>query len=510
MTTPSAPGEGRPAGRRRMTLQTRLMTAVIGMVAVILGAVGLATGTILSSIMQTNLDAQVQQTLGQLRAAYPTDTAADILSGGREQTGTLLVYRSPLGGTTGAYIADDDSVVALSAQQLESLVVGGVEQNGRGTVSISDLGEYRVGMTSGPNGTFALLGLPTSQVAATLAQIITTVALVTAGGLAILGVVLALIIRNSLRPLRAVATTAERVAAQPLAEGQVIIAERVPAAEADEGTEIGRVGAALNTLLDHVGTSLDARQRNEERMRRFVADASHELRTPLASIRGYSELSLRDASLGENTASALERIQAQSLRMTTLVEDLLLLARLEEGQELVHGTVDLSRVIIEAVGDAQAAGTEHRWELDLDEEPVVLAGDEGRLTQVVANLLANAHTHTPAGTRVQVSVTREGTEAVLRVHDDGPGIDPAIADELFERFARGDRSRTRQTGGTGLGLSIVRAIVEAHAGEITVRSAPGDTTFTVRLPARPADPVPPGDRSDSETTAVAPPATVEA
>ena len=168
----------------------------------------------------------------------------------------------------------------------------------------------------------------------------------------------------------------------------------------------------------------------------------------------------------------------------------MLLARLEEGQELVYGTVDLSRVVIEAVGDAQAAGPDHRWELDLDEEPVILAGDEGRITQVVANLLANARTHTPPGTRVVVSVAREGSDAVLRVHDDGPGVDPGVADELFERFSRADTSRARKTGGTGLGLSIARAIVQAHGGDISVRSQPGDTTFTVRLPAKPADPAP--------------------
>jgi two-component system OmpR family sensor kinase len=235
-------------------------------------------------------------------------------------------------------------------------------------------------------------------------------------------------------------------------------------------------------------------------MRRFVADASHELRTPLASIRGYSELSLRalrqaeasgppDAVTVETTGQSLERIQAQSLRMTTLVEDLLLLARLDEGQELVYGSVDLTRLAIEAVEDARPAGPEHEWVLEVGEEPVVIAGDTGRLHQVATNLLANARTHTPAGTTVTVSVVREGKDAVLRVHDDGPGVDPALSAELFERFARGDRSRARQTGGTGLGLSIVKAIVAAHGGTISVASRPGDTTFEVRLPARPSDPV---------------------
>ncbi len=237
-------------------------------------------------------------------------------------------------------------------------------------------------------------------------------------------------------------------------------------------------------------------------MRRFVADASHELRTPLASIRGFSELSLRAirqsqddesrqriAMAVETTEQSLERIQAQSLRMTALVEDLLLLARLDEGQELVYGTVDLTRLAVEAVGDARPAGPDHAWSIDVDDEPVELAGDTARLNQVVANLLANARTHTPAGTEVTVSVTREGEDAVLRVHDDGPGIDPSVASQLFARFSRADRSRDRKTGGTGLGLSIAKAIVEAHNGTLTVESTPGDTTFEMRLPAKPADPV---------------------
>jgi two-component system OmpR family sensor kinase len=226
-------------------------------------------------------------------------------------------------------------------------------------------------------------------------------------------------------------------------------------------------------------------------MRRFVADASHELRTPLASIRGYSELSLRalaqshDAFTHETTESSLDRKQAQSLRMTTLVEDLLLLARLDEGQELVYGSVDLSRLAIDAVGDVRATGPDHEWVLELGDEPVTITGDAGRLQQVATNLIANARTHTPAGTTVTVSVLRDGGDAVLRVHDDGPGVEPAIRDELFERFSRADRSRARQTGGTGLGLSIARAIVDAHGGSIHVDSAPGDTTFEVRLPATP-------------------------
>src|SRR5690606_21158751 len=194
-----------------------------------------------------------------------------------------------------------------------------------------------------------------------LAQLLTVIGLTTLGGLILLALTTAVTIRFSLRPLRAVAGTATRVANQPLDRGAVTITERVPAAEADPRTEIGIVGASLNTLLDHVNDSLASRQQNEERMRRFVADASHELRTPLASIRGYSELSLRAlqtdtpgaAHTTEGTQMALERIQAQSLRMTRLVEDLLLLARLDEGQELVHGTVDLTQLALEGLADAR-------------------------------------------------------------------------------------------------------------------------------------------------------------
>lgn len=463
------------------------MTAVIGMVALILGGVGLATGTILSSIMRENLDVQIQSI--QLRA-YASSTAADILDDGRQEVGTLLVYRNPMGAISGAYVSGDAKVETLQDSQVAQ-VIGQIGSSAPTTITVDKLGEYRV-FVSGPTaGSFAVYGLPTSEVTSTLGQIGTTVGLVTIGGLLILGVLLAIIIRRSLAPLRSVAATAERVAAQPLSEGAVTISERVPVGQTDDTTEIGRVGASLNTLLDHVESSLDARQRNEERMRRFVADASHELRTPLASIRGYSELSLRDPALSEITESSLQRIQAQSLRMTALVEDLLLLARLEEGQELVYGAVDLSRLAIESIGDAQVAGPDHEWILDVGADPVVIAGDEPRLHQVATNLLANARTHTPPGTVVTLSVVHEGSEAVLRVHDDGPGVDPAVAQELFERFSRADRSRARQTGGTGLGLSIVRAIVHAHGGDISVRSQPGDTTFTVRLPAKPADPAPP-------------------
>jgi two-component system OmpR family sensor kinase len=504
-TTTEAPTEtetepaATPSRWRRLrapwTLQTRLMVTITGFVALILVVVAVATSTILGGVLQQNLDNKVtettsyagQQLVELLRTSGPFHpvTANDVLSAGSYPPGFLLLVHSSA-AEDAAYV-DGDHLVPLTLAQRHALT-DSLNHPGFATVSIPGIGAYRVYLQIVTGQYIIVGGLPMSELNQTITQILLTVALVTAGGLLLLGSAIALVIRVGLRPLRAVADTATRVAALPMSQGAVSIAERVPPGESDDRTEIGRVGAALNTLLDHVDSSLAARQRNEERMRRFVADASHELRTPLASIRGYSELSLRALqhssapTAAETTEASLERIQAQSLRMTTLVEDLLLLARLDEGQELVYGQVDMTRLVIEAVGDAGPAGPEHTWELSLDETPISIAGDAGRLQQVIVNLLGNARTHTPEGTRILVGLHREGDEAVLTVHDDGPGIDPAIADELFERFSRADRSRARKTGGTGLGLSIARAIVEAHHGSIAAESVPGDTTFTVRLP----------------------------
>lgn len=490
----SAPPETRRP-RAPWTLQRRLILTVVSIVSLILVLVSIVTSAVLGRVLEGNVDDRLA-TLGTSALSMPPGfpganaTAYQILEAGRQEPGFLLALRGADGMPTGAVVDDETlGVSRLDPAQVERIMdaaTGGIS-----TVNVGGgLGDYRIitVRNSATNETVGAFGLPLEDVQQTITSLLTAIALLTAGGLVLLGVATAWTIRRGLRPLHAVADTASRVARQPLDQGAVTILERVPAAQADDRTEIGRVGAALNTLLDHVDASLDARQRNEERMRRFVADASHELRTPLASIRGYSELSLRDRTLSETSEQSLQRIQAQSLRMTGIVEDLLLLARLDEGQELVYGTSDLSRLVVEAVGDAQVAAPDHAWSIEVGDEPVLIAGDTARLHQVVANLLANARTHTPAGTHVTSSVVREGSEAVVRVHDDGPGIDPVLQAELFERFSRGDTSRARQTGGSGLGLSIVRAIVEAHHGAITMRSAPGDTEFEVRLPAKPRDP----------------------
>ncbi|HEX2214102.1 MAG TPA: HAMP domain-containing sensor histidine kinase, partial [Mycobacterium sp.] len=304
-----------------------------------------------------------------------------------------------------------------------------------------------------------------------------------------------LIIRRQLAPLARVSDAAQQVADLELDRGEVRLPTPIVKVDpAAAHTEVGQLGSALNRMLDRIASALSARHASETRVRQFVADASHELRTPLAAIRGYTELAQRKrADVPDDVAHAMGRVQSEAERMTHLVEDMLLLARLDTGRPLERGPVDLSRLIVDTVSDAHVAGPEHQWSLDLPDEPVVVTGDEARLHQVLANLLANARVHTPPGTSVTTSlaVGADGA-ALLTVADDGPGIPAWLQPEIFERFARGDSSRSRpgaapaatsgQSGSTGLGLAIVAAVVKAHGGTIDVHSVPGRTLFVVTLP----------------------------
>ncbi|HEY0813761.1 MAG TPA: HAMP domain-containing sensor histidine kinase [Pseudonocardia sp.] len=347
------------------------------------------------------------------------------------------------------------------------------------TLNLPELGAYRVVAVRHLNGVVGYTGLPEGALQQTIANLVTTELVVAAITLGIAGVIGAVVVRRELEPLERVAATARRVSMLPLDRGEVQLAERVP--DADPDTEVGQVGAALNRMLDHVGAALEARQDSEMQLRQFVADASHELRTPLAAIRGYAELSRRGPLSDEATYSLL-RISSQAERMTTLVEDLLLLARLDAGRPLERVDVDLTRLVLDAVSDAHAAGSSHHWQLDLPEEPVIVSGDPSRLTQVITNLLANARTHTPPGTAVRVTLAAGAGTARVTVADEGPGIPPDLLPHVFERFARGSSSRSRENGSTGLGLAIVHAVMAAHGGGVSVTSRPGDTEFTVRLP----------------------------
>jgi two-component system OmpR family sensor kinase len=374
---------------------------------------------------------------------------------------------------------------ALTDGQVRALATVRVDGRPHDVDLGGSLGDYRVISTDRTlNGGVLVTGLPLEPVEAatlTLSAVVTVVAWI---GLVCAGLAGAVIVRLALRPLLRVAATARRVAQLPLDRGEVALAVRVPQEDTDDRTEVGQVGYALNRMLEHVAAALQARQDNEMRVRRFVSDASHELRTPLASIRGYAELTRRSpGEVSPDVAYALDRVESEARRMTDLVEELLLLARLDEGRPLERTPVDLTQLVVDAVSDAIVAGTGHHWSLDLPDEPVGVLGDQHRLHQVVANLLANARTHTPPGTRVLVglSVDDDGT-ADLRVADDGPGIPPDLLPEVFARFARADTSRSRTAGSTGLGLAIVQAVIRAHGGRVTVTSRPGETVFTVRLP----------------------------
>jgi two-component system OmpR family sensor kinase len=351
------------------------------------------------------------------------------------------------------------------------------------TRNLDGLGRYRIEAAPARRGHgIVITGLPMTNVDNTMIRVLLIFAVVIVIALVAATTAGIVIIRSALAPLRRVAQTAGEVVDLPLHRGEVTLPVRVRESDANPRTEVGQLGSALNRMLDHVAAALSARQASETRVRQFVADASHELRTPLAAIRGYTELAQRVHGDTDAVAHAMNRVQSETERMTHLVEDLLLLARLDSGRPLESESVDLSRVAVDAVSDAHVAGPDHQWELDLPKVPVIVCGDAARLHQVLANLLANARAHTPPGTVVTTRLVSDTTHAVLTVTDNGPGIPEQLQSEVFERFARGDTSRSRKGGSTGLGLAIVSAVVKAHHGDITLKSAQGLTEFAVRLP----------------------------
>ncbi|MGH3581553.1 MAG: sensor histidine kinase [Mycobacterium sp.] len=353
-------------------------------------------------------------------------------------------------------------------------------------VHLDGLGSYRVlALHAHRSGRVIVVGLPTTVVDDTLLWVLAMFCVVAA--IALAGAIIACIwiIRRQLAPLSRLSAAARDVADLELDRGEVNLPTAIVAVDpATVHTEVGQLGTALNRMLDRIAGALSARHASETRVRQFVSDASHELRTPLAAIRGYTELAQRKHDdLPDDVAHAVSRVESEAQRMTTLVEDMLLLARLDEGRPLERAQVDVSQLVVDAVSDAHATGPDHEWSLDLPDEPVLTVGDHARLHQVLANLLANARTHTPAGTSVVTSlgVTPAG-EVRLTVADDGPGIPARLQPEVFERFARGDSSRSRRMGSTGLGLAIVAAVIRAHGGRIELDSVPGATKFVVTLP----------------------------
>jgi two-component system OmpR family sensor kinase len=469
--------------RARWSLQRRLVVALVALLAVVSVVVGAASVLALRESLMQRLD---QQVIAELRFVQRADGP-----GGQGETpeqpgdiGARSSVRVVIQGTqvvVAEYIDEDRTSSLLTVAQQQSMVDAASARPR--TFAIAGLGDFRI-VAERAQGRIYIVGLSLEDVTGTTTSLIVIFALVALAALLVAALAGTFVVRLALRPLGRVAAIATRVAELPLDKGEVALAERVAEQDTDPRTEVGQVGSALNRMLGHVEGALVSRQRSEDKVRQFVADASHELRTPLASIRGYSELTRRGGyELPEDVVRALGRIESESVRMTSLVEDLLLLARLDAGRELVLGEVDLVPLVADAVSDAHAASPDHVWSLDAPDEPVIVKGDGGRLHQVIANLLANARVHTPEGTSIEVGLRVDGDHAVVTVQDDGPGISADLQSVLFERFARGDGSRARATGSTGLGLSIVAAVVEGHGGTVSVESAPGRTVFTVRLPA---------------------------
>lgn len=495
--------------RRALSLRWTLIIGIAALVAVLTTAIGLFSTVSLRDDLVARLDAQLVEATNRSferfdsEAVKPPPGAGDEHApappSGADALGIPGQRAGTIAGTVGAdgevaaaqVITEEGTLRSLAADEyapLNDISTDGVPR----TVHLDGLGSYRVivrspGADDVGSASALLMGLPLADADATVLRLALLIGVAGVVGVGLAIVVGTVFVRVALRPLDRIAKTAAAVSRLPLDSGAVALTMRVAGRDADASTEVGKVGGALNALLDHVAAALTSRQASEAKLSRFVADASHELRTPLASIRGYAELSRRaPEKLPDSAAHTFGRIEAESVRMSRLVEDLLLLARLDEGEQLHRGPVDLTQLLTDAVGDARAAGQEHRWRLRVPSEPVIVDGDAMRLHQVVANLLSNARVHTPVGTAVTASVRAAGRVAIVEVRDLGPGIDEAIAATLFERFVRGDVARNRKTGSTGLGLAITSAIVEAHGGSIAVSSGPGSTVFTVRLPTAPA------------------------
>jgi two-component system OmpR family sensor kinase len=483
-----------------VSLRSRLLLA-LGVVAVAaLLAADVATYSALRSFLLTRVDQGLQSTHAPIEQALggsPQGPFAPPPSAGncnfRLDPGTFLEVRYPSGQQcTQAAFQFESSEQPLSPR-LPDPITGYSVKNDQGepepTVyfnapSVQKEGpEFRVRANKVVNGDQLILAVSLSDTHATLHRLLLIELSVTGGAVILAGAIGWWLVRLGLRPLRDIERTAGAIA-----EGE--LGHRVPGE--NPRTEVGRLAGALNVMLGRIqeafatrDTTEAALRQSEGRLRRFVADASHELRTPVAAVSAYAELFERGAeSRPQDLARVMTGIRSETARMGHLVEDLLLLARLDESRPIDHAPVDLVELAGEAVEAARAVGPAWQWRLEAA-GPVMVSGDRSRLRQVVDNLLSNVRAHTPPGTTAIVAISTLAGQAVCQVTDDGPGIDAADAGRLFERFYRADPSRSRASGGSGLGLSIVAAIVAAHGGTVEAGAAAGGgTVFTVRMPIR--------------------------
>lgn len=502
-------------------LRTRLVLVAMALLVAICGAVGIVSYASMDLFLTRQLDTQLQQASDRVREFGRSGGRSDPLEARGQGVGTLNARIVDDSVRSAGFLAEDASRKSLTDEDDEILLK--LSPRDQPVNRILSAGSYRLVAAQAQNGDVMVTGLPLAEKQNTLASLVWTTVIVSAGGLVVIGLAGTALIRRTMKPLDQLSEVATQVSRLPLDAGEVGLAVRVPASAANPGTEVGSVGHALNLMLDNVSNALEARQESEMKVRQFVADASHELRTPLTAIRGYTELMRMTEHFTPDGQKSLARVQSQSERMTTLVEDLLLLARLDEGQPLKLSDVDLTQLAVETVSDEKVMAPDRVWQLELPEEPVVVRGDATQLHQVLANLLSNARKHTGPGTTVVTGVGRapDGS-ALVTVTDNGPGIAPEFVGRVFARFTRADASRknpapvttpaavrrplphlplrpprspsaatastespspTSAEGTSGLGLSIVQSIVEAHGGTVSVTSVPGRTEFVVRLPA---------------------------
>jgi two-component system OmpR family sensor kinase len=474
------------------SLRNRLVVGVVILGALAISASDLAAQTAFRTFLIAQVDAQLESVAGG--SILRLDRAGiDGEEDGSEESEPLFQPFEPL-----REVPSDISITLLDAegnilgtvgdtqspQMIQSLVTGftpadvKLYKNQPFTLdSQSSAADYRVLARTLPSSAGSVItAVSLSGVERAMNQLRFLFLAVGFLVLILLGFIARRMIGISLRPLTTVEKTAEA-----FARGD--FSARLPEARSD--TEVGRLTSALNQMLQRIEESFSVKVASEEKLRRFVADASHELRTPLTAIRGFAELHRQGAIAGEEkTAELIRRIEQESVRMSSLVEDLLLLARLDQSREMTMEPVDVSTVIKEAVASAQAAGPDHEISIELPEEDVFVLGDSLRIHQVIANLLANARIHAPAGTKVVVKVVQDDQGTYVSVSDNGPGLSAESQEKIFERFYRADQSRVRNgVEGTGLGLSIVDAVMQAHGGRVTVESELGKgAKFTLFFP----------------------------
>ncbi len=467
-----------------MTLRLRLTLAVVALVAVALLIADATTYFSLRSFLVDRVDQQLEDARAPVARALITGQSSPGSFPGDEGAGESLIPSGTYGDirdATGAVVTS--RIWSYSAEEhpvpaLPSVLPGAYAVKPRRFTTGAegdDPTSFRVLVEDSGGGSLTfVVAIPLSDAQQTLGRLLIIEIVVTIAGLAGLGALALWIVKRGLRPLEDMATTAGEIAAGDLSR-------RVEPAE--DKTEVGRLGLALNAMLEQIEEAFDERRRSEEKLRRFLADASHELRTPLTSIRGYAELFRRGAKDDPaDLEMAMRRIEDESRRMGVMVDELLRLARMGEVREPERAPVDLAALVVDAASDA---GVEEPARAITVEAPeaLVVTGDETQLRQVVANLVGNALRHTPPATPVALRLRASGGWAELEVADEGPGMTPEDAARVFEPFYRADKSRARQTGGTGLGLAIVAAIVEEHGGTVAVDTAPGaGATFRVRLP----------------------------